>query len=64
MSENKGITVMIDGKKYEMSFGELAQSNSILLEALIAELTKKGIIDPTELGNTIREVQKARIKEK
>ncbi len=64
MADKEGITVMIDGKKYEMSFGELAQSNSILLEALIAELTKKNLIDPKALGQTIQEVRKARIREK
>ena len=61
-TEKKDITVMIDGKKYQMSYAELAQSNSLLIEALVSELTKNKIIDPAELGKTIGEIQKSRIK--
>ncbi|MFP4459209.1 MAG: hypothetical protein ACLFSQ_06460 [Candidatus Zixiibacteriota bacterium] len=62
MGKKKDIQVVIDGKEYWMSYGELAQSNSILLEALIAELSKQGVIDPKELGKSIQKIRESRLK--
>ena len=62
--KEEDIILEVDGKKYTLTTQELALSNSMLLEALIAELTKKGIIDPESLGETIQEVQSARIRKK
>ena len=56
------IILEVEGKKYVMTPQELAITNSMLLEALISELSKKGLVDPESLGKTIEEIQSSRTK--
>jgi hypothetical protein len=64
IQNDDSIELVIEGKPYSLTPGELAQTNSLLLEALIGELTKKKLIDPIELGKTLEKIQSERLKKK
>jgi len=65
MAENKSngyMKMVVDGKEYDVSFEEIAQSNNMLLEALISVLVDKKIIDPEELGKKLQLIHNERCK--
>jgi len=62
MSDEKKIALkmVIDGKEREISYEELALSNNLAQEALVALLIEKNIVEPKELLDKMQEVKKAR----
>jgi hypothetical protein len=59
----KGLVLVKDGVKREVSFEELALSNTLSLEALVRVLTRSGNVDPTELMEEMEKVKEERFRE-
>jgi len=62
MSDDKRIALkmVVDGKERDISYEELALSNNLAQEALVALLIEKDIIKPQDLLDKMQEVKKAR----
>ena len=59
----KGLVLVKDGVKREVSFEELALSNTLSLEALVRVLTRNGQVDPAELMEEMEKVKEERFRE-
>lgn len=58
-----GIILVKDGVKREVSFEELALSNTLSLEALVRVLARAGEIDPKELLEEMEKVKTERFRD-
>ena len=58
-----GIVLVKDGVKREISFEELALSNTLSLEALVRVLSRAGGIDPKELLEEMEKVKAERFRD-
>jgi hypothetical protein len=65
-AENKsktGIILVKDGVQREVTFEELALSNTLSLEALVRVLTRSGNVDPKELIEEMEKVKSERFRD-
>ncbi len=60
---NSGIIMVKDGVKREISFEELALSNTLSLEALVRVLSRNGNVDPGELLKEMEKVKDERFRD-
>ena len=58
-----GLILVKDGVQREVSFEELALSNTLSLEALVRVLTRSGNVDPTELMEEMEKVKTERFRD-
>ena len=58
-----GLVLVKDGVQREVSFEELALSNTLTLEALVRVLAASGSIDPNELLEEMEKVKSERFRE-
>jgi hypothetical protein len=58
-----GIVLVKDGVKREVSFEELALSNTLSLEALVRVLARSGGVDPQELLDEMEKVKEERFRD-
>jgi hypothetical protein len=58
-----GIVLVKDGVRREISFEELALSNTLSLEALVRVLARAGGIDPKELLEEMEKVKEERFRD-
>jgi hypothetical protein len=58
-----GLILVKDGVKREVTFEELALSNTLSLEALVRVLSRNGNIDPSELMKEMEKVKAERFRE-
>ncbi|MFH1501966.1 MAG: hypothetical protein ABIG03_02850 [Candidatus Eisenbacteria bacterium] len=58
-----GIILVKDGVKREVSFEELALSNTLSLEALVRVLARAGGVDPKELLEEMEKVKAERFRD-
>jgi hypothetical protein len=58
-----GLILVKDGVQREVSFEELALSNTLSLEALVRVLSRNGNIDPDELLAEMEKVKAERFRE-
>lgn len=58
-----GLILMKDGVEREVSFEELALSNTLSLEALVRVLARNGSVDPNELLKEMEKVKAERFRE-
>jgi hypothetical protein len=58
-----GLVLVKDGVKREVSFEELALSNTLSLEALVRVLSRNGSVDPAELMEEMEKVKTERFRE-
>jgi hypothetical protein len=58
-----GLVLVKDGVKREVSFEELALSNTLSLEALVRVLSRNGSVDPAELMEEMEKVKSERFRE-
>jgi len=58
-----GLIMVKNGKKREVSFEELALSNTLSLEALVRVLSRNGNIDPGELLKEMEKVKTERFRD-
>jgi hypothetical protein len=58
-----GLVLVKDGVQREVSFEELALSNTLSLEALVRVLSRNGNIDPNELLAEMEKVKAERFRE-
>ena len=58
-----GLIMVKNGKKREVSFEELALSNTLSLEALVRVLSRNGNIDPGELLKEMEKVKAERFRD-
>ena len=58
-----GIIMVKDGVKREISFEELALSNTLSLEALVRVLSRNGSVDPGELLDEMEKVKDDRFRD-
>ena len=58
-----GLILVKDGVQREVSFEELALSNTLTLEALVRVLAASGGIDPNELLEEMEKVKSERFRE-
>jgi hypothetical protein len=59
----KGLVLVKDGVQREVSFEELALSNTLSLEALVRVLSRSGQVDPGELMKEMEKVKAERFRE-
>lgn len=62
-SSKSGLVLVKDGVQREVSFEELALSNTLTLEALVRVLAENGSIDPNELLEEMEKVKSERFRE-
>ena len=62
-SPKSGLILVKDGVKREVSFEELALSNTLSLEALVRVLTRSGNVEPNELMEEMEKVKEERFRE-
>ncbi len=60
---SSGIIMVKDGVKREISFEELALSNTLSLEALVRVLSRTGNVDPGELLEEMEKVKDERFRD-
>ena len=60
---SSGIIMVKDGVKREISFEELALSNTLSLEALVRVLSRNGNVDPGELLKEMEKVKDERFRD-
>jgi hypothetical protein len=58
-----GLVLVKDGVKREVTFEELALSNTLSLEALVRVLSRNGNVDPNELMEEMEKVKEERFRE-
>ncbi|MCD4690233.1 hypothetical protein K8S17_02115 [bacterium] len=58
-----GIIMVKNGVKREVSFEELALSNTLSLEALVRVLSRSGNVDPGELLKEMEKVKEERFRD-
>ena len=58
-----GLVLVKDGVQREVSFEELALSNTLSLEALVRVLSRSGNVDPTELMAELEKVKTERFRD-
>ncbi len=58
-----GIVMVKNGVKHEISFEELALSNTLSLEALVRVLSRNGNVDPGELLQEMEKVKDERFRD-
>ena len=58
-----GLILVKDGVKREVSFEELALSNTLSLEALVRVLSRNGGVDPSELMREMDKVKAERFRD-
>jgi hypothetical protein len=58
-----GLFLVKDGVKREVSFEELALSNTLSLEALVRVLSRNGNLDPDELLKEMNKVKSERFRD-
>jgi hypothetical protein len=58
-----GLILVKDGVKREVSFEELALSNTLSLEALVRVLSRSGHVDPAELMEEMEKVKTERFRD-
>lgn len=58
-----GLILVKDGVEREVTFEELALSNTLSLEALVRVLARNGNIDPSELLKEMEKVKSERFRE-
>ena len=58
-----GLILVKDGVQREVSFEELALSNTLSLEALVRVLSRNGNIDPNELMKEMEKVKSERFRD-
>ena len=58
-----GLFLVKNGVRREVSFEELALSNTLSLEALVRILTRKGVVDAKELLEEMDKVKTERFRE-
>ena len=58
-----GLVLVKDGVQREVSFQELALSNTLSLEALVRVLSRNGNIDPAELMKEMEKVKTERFRD-
>jgi hypothetical protein len=58
-----GLVLVKDGVQREVSFEELALSNTLTLEALVRVLAENGNIDPNELLKEMEKVKSERFRD-
>lgn len=58
-----GIIMVKNGEKREVTFEELALSNTLSLEALVRVLSRNGNIDPGELLKEMEKVKSERFRD-
>lgn len=58
-----GLVLVKDGVQREVSFEELALSNTLTLEALVRVLAASGSVDPNELLKEMEKVKSERFRE-
>ena len=58
-----GLVLVKDGVQREVSFEELALSNTLSLEALVRVLSRNGNVDPAELMEEMEKVKEERFRE-
>jgi hypothetical protein len=58
-----GLILVKDGVKREVSFEELALSNTLSLEALVRVLSRNGNVDPSELMAEMEKVKTERFRD-
>lgn len=61
--EASGLFLVKNGVKREVSFEELALSNTLSLEALVRVLARNGNIDPNELLKEMEKVKSERFQD-
>ncbi|MBD3368520.1 MAG: hypothetical protein GF405_10175 [Candidatus Eisenbacteria bacterium] len=61
--EKSGLFLVKDGVKREVTFQELALSNTLSLEALVRVLARNGNIDPNELMKEMEKVKSERFRD-
>jgi hypothetical protein len=61
--EASGLFLVKDGVKREVTFQELALSNTLSLEALVRVLARNGNIDPDELLKEMEKVKSERFRD-
>jgi hypothetical protein len=62
-ARKSGLILVKDGVQREVSFEELALSNTLSLEALVRVLSRNGNVDPGELMEEMEKVKAERFKE-
>ena len=58
-----GLILVMDGVQREVSFEELALSNTLSLEALVRVLSRNGHVDPGELMGEMDKVKAERFRD-
>ncbi len=58
-----GLVLVKDGVQREVTFQELALSNTLSLEALVRVLSRNGNIDPAELMKEMEKVKSERFRD-
>ena len=58
-----GLVLVKDGVQREVSFEELALSNTLSLEALVRVLSRSGNVDPNELMEELEKVKTERFRD-
>ncbi len=58
-----GLIMVKDGVKRQVSFEELALSNTLSLEALVRVLARNGDLDPAELLKEMEQVKSERFRD-
>jgi hypothetical protein len=58
-----GLVLVKDGVQREVSFEELALSNTLSLEALVRVLSRNGNVDPSELLEEMEKVKAERFRD-
>ena len=58
-----GLILVKDGVQREVTFEELALSNTLSLEALVRVLSRNGNVDPTELMSEMEKVKEERFRD-
>jgi hypothetical protein len=58
-----GLILVKDGVQREVSFEELALSNTLSLEALVRVLSRSGNVDPNELMEELEKVKTERFRD-
>lgn len=62
-ASKSGLVLVKDGVQREVSFEELALSNTLSLEALVRVLSRNGNVDPGELMEEMEKVKAERFRE-
>lgn len=60
---SSGLILVKDGVQREVSFEELALSNTLSLEALVRVLSRNGNVDPEELMKEMEKVKSERFRD-